>query len=254
MRIRYGVACMAAATLGFFPGLVAAQETAVHAFFSNGVRAVIDQLRPQAEQAIGHPLEIQYGTTMSLQRRIEAGEAFDVTILTEEAITDLLKAGKLVNESRVELARCGIGMGMRAGGRAPDIRTTAALKQTLRGARSLTYARDGASRVYLERMFEQFGIAEELKPKTILEQGSAAANEQVAAGKAEFVLTLVSEILPAPGVALVGPLPAEVQNYVGFAAGISATAKDAVAARVLVRFLQSPEAAPVYRAKGMEPR
>ena len=257
MKTRSTTALFAAGALGlvmFSARPAAAQGTEVHAFVSNGMKAVIDDLRPQLERALGHPLAFQFGTTTGLKQRIEAGENFDVTVLTSEAVADLLKEGELAADSRTDLARCGIGVGMRTGASKPDIRTPGALKQALHNAKSITFARDGASRVYLEQMFQRFGIGDEMKAKTLLESGSVAANARVQAGGAEYILTLVSEILPAPGVTLVGPLPGEVQNYVNFSGGVSAKASNAAAAKALLRFLKGSAAAPVYQAKGMEPR
>lgn len=258
MKKRSGVAVLQAALIGIWCGgaiPALAQGTEVHAFISNGVKGVIDELRPQAEKAIGHPLAIQFGTTTALKQRIEAGESFDVTILTTEAVADLVKSGQAAADSRVDLARSGIGMGMRAGAAKPDIGTAEALKQTLHRAKAVSFARDGASRVHLEQMFQGFGMAEEMKGKTMLESGSAASNNLVRDGKAEYVLTLVSEILPAaPGVVLVGALPEQVQSYVSFAGAASAKTANGTAARALLGFLKSAAAQPVYREKGMEPR
>ena len=145
-------------------------------------------------------------------------------------------------------------MGVRADAPKPDIGTSDALKQTLLKAKSITYAQDGASRIYLEKMFDRLGIGGEVKPKIILEQGSPGAGARVANGGAEMVMTLVSEILPMPGVDFVGPLPAQLQSYVSFAAGVGAKAANAEAGKALIKFLKSPEAAPAFKPKGMEAR
>lgn len=255
MQQRGIAAGLAVASLGFLLAApAAAQSQPVHLFISNGVKAVIDELKPQAEKAIGHPLSIEYGTTTALKARIESGAAFDATILTREAIADLLKGGKLDTSTKSDLARCGIGVGARVGASKPDISTPDALKQTLLRAKSVAYAKDGASRVHLEQMFDHFGIAQEMKQKSLLESGSARSNELVSEGKADLVLTLVSEILPAKGVYLVGPLPAAVQSYVNFSFGTSSKSGNGAADLALDRFLKSPEAAAVFRAKGLEPR
>lgn len=229
-----------------------AQGDTIHVLVSNGVKAVVDELKPQAERAIGHPLSIEFGTTSGLKQKIEAGENFDATFLTSDAIADLVKSGKLAGSS--SLARCGIGMGARAGAPKPDIRTPEALKETLHKAKAITYAQDGASRVFIEKMMGGFGIADQMKAKTMLVPGSVKSNELVAAGKADYVLTLVSEILPAPGVELIGPLPEQVQNYISFSAGVSAKAAHAESGKALVQFFKGPAAAAVYKAKGLEPR
>jgi molybdate transport system substrate-binding protein len=103
-------------------------------------------------------------------------------------------------------------------------------------------------------MFAQFGMADAMKAKTVLTPSSVNSNQLVSGGKAQYILTLVSEILPAPGVDLVGPLPAEVQSYVNFAAGISAMPANAEARAALLKFLKSSAVAPVFKAKGLETR
>src|SRR5204862_5568104 len=147
-----------------------------------------------------HPLAMQFNTTVSLRQRIAAGESFDVAILTAEAIDALIKEGKIVARSRADVGSVGIGVGVRAGAAKPDIRTVDAMKRTLLNAKSITYAQDGASRQYIEKMVNELGIAESVKPKTLLRQGSDASNASVASGEAELVITLTSEIMPAPGV------------------------------------------------------
>ncbi len=243
------------AALGMAWALTAAgQGTPIRVFVSNGVKTVVDEIRPQWERAAGRPVSLEFGTTASLKQRIEAGEPFDATVLTSDVIADLAKEGRVTSASRAEVARCGIGVGMRAGATKPDIRTPDALKRTLHNAKSISFAEQGASRVYLEKLFHQFGLADEMKTKTVLTPNSVKSNELVRDGKAEYILTLVSEILPAQGVELVGPLPADVQSYVNFAAAVSAKSASPDAGKALVQFLKSPAAAPVFKAKGLEPR
>jgi molybdate transport system substrate-binding protein len=234
-------------------GTAAAQQP-VHILCSNGVREVIKDLQPKCERAIGHPLAIEYGSTADLVKKIGNGEKFDLTIMTTEAVDKLIQSGKLAAATRADIARCGVGVGIRAGAPKPDISTPEAMKATLLKARYVSYAADGASRKFVEQMEQKFGIADQMKPKTILTHGSVEADANVAAGKADLVLTLGSEILPAPGVQLVGPLPAAVENYVNFAAAVNSTSQNADPAKAVIQFLKSSAAAPVYRAKGMEAR
>jgi molybdate transport system substrate-binding protein len=243
----------AAFVLAVAAGTAAAQNAPVHVLASNGIKAVIEELQPQAERVVGRPLTVEFDTSSSVKKRIEGGEAFDMAILTSDVIEDLSKAGKIATGTRTELARCGIGIGVRSGAVKPDIRTSDALKKTLLAAKSITYAQDGASRTYILEMLDKFGITDTMKAKTILEQGSVRSNARVAEGSAEMVLTLVSEILPAKGVELVGPLPADVQHYVNFAAGIGANSKNADAGKVVAKFLSGPAIRPTLKAKGMEP-
>jgi molybdate transport system substrate-binding protein len=154
--------------------------------------------------------------------------------------------------SRTDLARCGVGVGIRKGAAKPDIKTPAALKQTLLNAKSITYVTKGASRHTIEAMLTHLGIADQMKAKTRFAPASEAAGESVANGHAELLITLVSEIVTVPGVELVGPLPSEVQGYINFAAGVGANAKNADAANKVIGFLSSSAAAPTYKAGGME--
>ncbi len=235
--------------------LLVAQEASVQVdgirvLASNGVRAVLEELRPGCEREIGHTLTLEFDTSAALRRRIESGEEFDVAILTSEIIDDLGKLGKIATPT--DLARSGIGVGVRKGVEKPDIGTREALRKAILKARAIAYARDGASRVHIEAMLERMGIAEEVEKKTILEQGSGRAMAEVAEGRAELVLTLISEILPAPGIELLGPLPADFQNEVSFRAGVNARTRDADSSRALIRFLTGPTAARTFEAKGME--
>jgi hypothetical protein len=150
------------------------------------------------------------------------------------------------------MGRAGIGVGIRAGGRRFEIGTADALKQALLTARSVTFAREGASRPHLERMFERLGIAAEMQAKTLLEPGSGQAAEKVVAGEAEILLTLVSEILPVDGMELIGPLPREFQSYISFDAALGAHAADAAAARAFIDCIAAPATAPAFAAKGIE--
>ena len=225
----------------------------VRVLVSNGMKAAMEELQPQCERAIGHPLAVQYNSTLSVKKMIEAGQGFDVTLITTEAIDDLIKQGKLAGSSRVALARSELGIGIRAGAPKPDIHTVDALKRSLRDAKSITFPQDGASRGYIEKMFERLGIAADVKSKIILAQGSGPATESVAAGKAAMVITLFSEIVPIHGVEILGPLPGEYQSDIRFSAAASSTAQDSAAAKALITFLAGPKVAPMLKAKGLDP-
>ena len=229
------------------------QAPPVRVLVSNGMKAAMEELQPQCERAIGHLLALQFNSTLSVKKMIEAGQEFDVTLITTEAIDDLIKQGKLTAGSRAALARSELGIGIRAGAPKPDIHTIEALKRALRDAKSITYPQDGASRGYIDKMFERLGIAAEVKPKIILAKGSGPATESVAEGKAQFVITLFSEIVPIHGVEILGPLPGEYQSDLRFSAAASTSAKDAEAAKALIAFLAGPKVAPALKAKGLDP-
>jgi molybdate transport system substrate-binding protein len=241
-------AATALACTVLFASAVSAQNAPTRVLVSAGVRAVVEELKPQCERALGHPLSIEVGSTTDLRQKIESGEAFDVAILTTTAIDALAKTGK--TGAGTPLARAGIGVGIHAGDAKPDISTPEAFKRALLHATTIAYAGDGASRTYIDSMFQKMDIANDLKPTVVLTHGSAAAGEKAAATKGGIVLTLVSEILPMKGVQLVGPFPSEVQNYIYFSAAAKGNNPDAAK---LIAFLSSPSAASIYKAKGMEP-
>jgi molybdate transport system substrate-binding protein len=241
-----GVALLAAAKLAV------AQTAPIRVLASNGPRAVLEDLKPQIERDSGRVLAIEFSTTAALRQKIEAGEAFDVTVLTTEAVDALAKAGKVAAESVTALGRSGVGVGVRAGAAKPDVATPDSLKRALLAAKSLTWVGVGASRPHIERMLDTLGIAAEVGAKVVLAQGVDESIESVAQGKVEMVLTLTSEILPASGVQYAGPLPAELQGYVSFAAGVGAASAARADAAKVVAALRAPAAARVYEAKGLE--
>jgi molybdate transport system substrate-binding protein len=227
-----------------------AQEHAVRVLISNGFRAVFDDLVPVCEKSIGHRVTVQSGTSTSLIEKVNAGEPFDVAIMTTEAMETLGKSGKIA--ARTPLGRSGIGIGSRAGAKKPDIANAEALKKTFLAAKAITYAGDGASRPHIDRMMGTLGIADVMTKKTLLEQGSVRAAARVASGDADLLITLVSEILPAPGVELVGPLPTQFQNYVSFAGAAAVKSDHAAAGKALISCLSGPNVATTLKAKGME--
>jgi molybdate transport system substrate-binding protein len=233
-------------------GLTPADAAEIRVLASNGVKAAVEELKPQLEKASGSTLSIDFSTTAALRERIEKGEAFDVAILTDEAMDALIKAGKLSPKLHGTLARVGIGVGYRKGAPKPDVRTAASIKQALLNAKSIAYTGNGASRPGIDRMFEQLGIAGQLHTKSHL-TAAGAAPASVGKGESDLVLTLISEILPEPGVELAGPIPSEFQTYIGFSAAPSTKAAGSPAAAALIAFMKSPAAAATYRVKGMEP-
>ena len=257
MTIRLFATAFAAATIGFTllcTPEAAAQGTPVRVLVSNGMKAALEELQPQCERTIGHPLALQFNSTAGVKKKIEAGEVFDVTIISSEAIGDLIREGKLASASRAEVAHSTLGIGIRAGAVKPDIHTTDALKQTLQQAKSITYPQDGASRPYIEKMFERLGISADVMPKIILAEGSGPATESVASGRAAMVITLFSEIVSVHGVEILGSLPGRFHYDIHFGAAASVAAKDMPGAQALIGFLVGPEAARTFKTKGLEPR
>jgi molybdate transport system substrate-binding protein len=247
-----GPVVAALACLGPAPAQPSAQIPPLRALSSNGVRVAVESVLPDCERSVGRALDVEYGTSASIRQRIAGGEHVDVAFITAAVVAELVRDGHLIAGSVTPLGRAGIGVGVRRGGRQFDIRSAASIKQTFLEATSVTFARDGASRRYIESMFEQLGIAAEMQAKTLLEPGSVQAAEKVAAGDAEILLTLVSEILPEDGMQLLGPLPLEFQSYIAFDAALGAQASDAAAAGALVACLAAPAATPAFASKGLQ--
>jgi molybdate transport system substrate-binding protein len=218
-------------------------------------KQILLALVPGFETATGHKVALDNATAGVLTRRIEAGEAFDVAVLGPDALDALIGKGKIAAGTRVALARVGVGVVVKAGAPKPAIATVDDFKRALLAAKSVAYidpAAGGSSGIYVAKLLQRLGVADAVNAKAKLIQGGAVA-EHIADGEAELGLHQISEILPIPGVTLVGPLPAEIQNYTVYAAGIAAGAHDPAAARALIDRLVGPDAAAVLKAKGMEP-
>jgi molybdate transport system substrate-binding protein len=245
--VRYAAALGAAIAIIEAP---AAQTVVV--LSSNGVRAPVERLMTQCTRAAGRQVSVTYDTSSSIRQRMTGGEAVDAVLATTEAVDGLAKGGQLDSSSMTPLGRAGIGLGMRAGVHRPKIGTAAEVKLTLLNAKSVAYAADGASRPHIERMFERLGIVDEMRAKTLMEQGSTRAAERVVGGDAEILLTLVSEILPVEGLELLGPVPAEFQSYISFAGALSGRASSRDAARAFIDCVAAPAAAPTFAELGIE--
>jgi molybdate transport system substrate-binding protein len=231
---------------------VAAQNSDVRVLASNGIKAVLEDLLPQCQHVIGHPISVQYRPTAALKQEIDAGEPFDVVIVTAESIVQLSKEGKTTGGEGTPISRVGVGIGIRKGAPRPDISTPDALKRAMLSAKAIAYGPSGASFPYITRMLDTLGIADAMKAKTLFFDTSDGTNAAVVQGKAEFGITLVSEILPVQGLELLGPFPDEFQGYVRFSAAVSANAKNPEAAGSLIKFLAGPEALPSIKARGMQ--
>jgi len=222
---------------------------------STALKAAMEELAPQFERATEYKLAITYGPSAALKPQIEAGEPFDLAMITPASIDDLIKQGRIEAGSRSNIGRTGIGVAIRAGAPKPDIGTVAAFKRALLDAKSITYgdpARGGLSSVYFVGLLERLGIADQIKAKARLGTASEGVRP-VATAEAELGIGQASEIPLVPGVELLGPFPAELQSYTNVTAGVSAHAKQADGAKALIKFLTAPAAIPLFKAKGFEP-
>ncbi|HXX08932.1 MAG TPA: molybdate ABC transporter substrate-binding protein [Pseudolabrys sp.] len=227
----------------------------VRVLTAGAFKEVVLALVPDFEKQTGNKVVVANDTAGALKKRIEGGEAFDVAIITPAVVDELASAGKVVTGSRVNIASVGVGVVVKEGAAKPDVSTVEALKQALLSAKSVAYidpASGGSSGIYIDKLLEHLGIADQVRPKAKLKKGGHVA-DLIVSGEAELGLHQISEIVPVKGAALVGPLPKEIQNTTTYASGLSAAAQNKEAAQALIKTFSSPAAAAILKSKGMEP-
>jgi len=230
--------------------------TALKVYSTIGVRSAVEQLVPQLEKASGRKLAITWGTAPMLVKRIEGGETADVLILSRAGLDSLSNQGRIAPGSDVTLASSGVAIAVKAGAPKPDISTAQALKQTLLRAKSISYsepAAGGASGVYFAKLLDRMGIADAMKAKTKFPPAGGFSGTLLVTGAAELAVQQKPELLHVAGIEIVGFLPGDLNMVTAFAAGIGADSKNANAAKAVIKSLHSPEAAAVFRAKGLDP-
>jgi len=210
------------------------------------------ELVAQFEKATGHKVRTDFTGTLNVQKRLAAGESFDLIIMAAPAIDEQIKLGKALAGSRVDFAKSGVGVAVKKGAPKPDIESVDALKRTLLAAKSIGYS-TGPSGVYILTVFEKLGVASEVKGKLKQTPSGVFVGTLIASGETEIGFQQISELKHFAGIDFVGPLPNEVQRMTVFSTGVHAGAKQADAARALVTFLTAPAAAPVIRKHGLEP-
>jgi molybdate transport system substrate-binding protein len=230
---------------------------------SNAVKAALSRLVPAFERARGHEVASIWGGTLDISKRVAAGEIVDVVILAAERIDDLIRQGRLEAGSRVDIARSGIGVAVRAGARKPDIASPAALKAALLAARRVVLS-SGPSSVHLAELFRLMGIADAVAPKihqigpglpvagALSDRKSLSERAALAHDEGVIGFTQVSELLGHDGIDFVGPLPGELQRITTWSAGLHVAAPKRDAAKALLAFLTAPAAAAVFRRCGMD--
>ena len=229
-----------------------AQAADINVLASNALKEAYLELVPGFEKATEHKVATTWAGTNDIKKRMAAGETYDLVIMAGPALDELIKQGKIVPGSRVDLAKSGVGVAVRAGAPKPDISSGDALKRALLAAKSIAYS-SGPSGVYMEGLFRRLGIADEIKPKLKQTQPGNPVGEVIARGEAEIGFQQVSELLPIAGIDYIGPLPPDIQHITVFSGGIHTGAKQPEAAKALVKFITAPAAVPVIKKKGMEP-
>jgi molybdate transport system substrate-binding protein len=251
MKSHMYVAAIVAAVLGYGSQANAAE---IKVLSAGAFKQVVLALVPGFEKQTGHKVTVDNGTAGELEKRIEGGEAFDVTVITPGVVDKLTAAGKIAAGTKTTLASVGVGVMVKAGAPKPDISTVDAFKKAVLDAKSVAYIdpkSGGSSGVYLEKLFEKMGIADQVKPKAKLKNGGYVA-DLIKSGEAELGIHQISEIVPVKEVTLIGPLPKEIQNVTTYAGGLSAAAKEKDAAAAFLKYLAGPDAAAVLKSKGMD--
>ncbi len=223
---------------------------------SPGLKAAYQELVPQFERKTGHTIETVYGPSMgsaseAIPNRLQRGESADVIILASSALDELTKKDKIIPDTRINLARSGIAIAVRAGAQKPNISTVEDLKRTLLAAKSIAYS-DSVSGVYVSNeLFPRLGIADAIRSKCVKVDGMVGP--AIARGDAEIGFQQMSELLPIPGIDIVGPIPAEAQKITTFSGGVAVNSKNPEIAKQFLRYLASPESAPAIKRAECNP-
>ena len=219
-----------------------------------GIRAAVEKMIPDFEKKTGHKVKATFGSGLGTKQQVARGEPFDVPIV-QPPYPEVIASGNVVARTETPLATVAVAVAVRKGAPKPDISTAEAVKRMLLAAKAISYpdpAGGAAAGVSFGKTLEKLGLAERLKPKIKLAMGGAAAMAMVAKGEADIGLTFLSE-MDDPGVDAVGALPREISTPTALVGFLSAHAKAPEAAKALLKYLSSSDAAKVYRASGMQP-
>lgn len=219
---------------------------------SNAVKEALLQLIPEFQRRTGHQVDVAWGGTTDIIRRVLDGNPCDLVAIPDAGIDDLIRQGRLREGGRVDFVRSGIGVAAASNSVRPNVDSRPALRQTLLSARSIVLS-SGPSSVYLLKLFEEMGISEDIKSRIRRLPVGESVGQALARGEGEIGFTQISELLEIKGIEYVGPLPADTQHYTVFSFGTSVGARDPAAVRSFVNFLKSPAAEPAIRHAGQEP-
>lgn len=228
------------------------RAAAIKVMASPAIKEAYLELVPAFEKSSGHKVTTIWAGTVDVVKRIGGGEPVDLVIASAASIDNLTKQGRIVPGGTTVIAKSGIGVAVRTGAPKPDISSGDALKRALLAATSIGCS-TGPSGVYLEGLFERLGVADQIGAKLVRVPIGQSVGEAVARGEAELGFQQVSELLPVKGTDFVGPLSPDVQEVTAFSAGLHASAAAPDAAKALVDFLRSPDAASVITRSGMQP-
>jgi molybdate transport system substrate-binding protein len=228
------------------------QSGELRIFTTRSIATVLEKIGGDFERGTGRRLNVTTDVAARMVRRINAGEPFDLLVASPAQIDGLIGEGKIIRETRTDLARSGIGVAVRAGAAKPDVSSVDAFTRALLRARSIAYLKEGQSGVYVAGVIERLGLADAIRAKLTLTE-TDIVSELVSRGEVELGIVVITQILTTQGVTLAGPLPPDLQSYITFTGGISASSQSIDAAKELMAFLTSPAASTVMRSQGMEP-
>jgi molybdate transport system substrate-binding protein len=242
-----------AAVIGLAMALApAAQAAELRVLAGGAMTSVWADLQPKYEQASGHKLEIFFGTTPNLIKEATSGKVFDLGIVPVEVMQDAAARARFAAGATIDVARVGLGVAVRAGAARPDITTPDTLKASLIRAQSIATLPASAAGAQVMKTFERLGVSDAIKGKLQAKAAPAEVVQAVAKGEAELGVFLVN-VLTAPGLDVVGPFPAELQQEIVFTAAPALDTTHAEAAKALIAYLKSPEAIAIIKARGMTP-
>lgn len=218
----------------------------------NAVKETVTEVAARFEKDTGRRVSFTWGGSEAIAKRVAEGEAFDVVVNTAAGVDRMVAEGKLASGSRVDFSRSAVAVAARAGLPRPDVSSVGALKTALLEAQAIAIS-SGASGRYLEQLFQKLGVADQIKHKIKQPPSGAQIGDMLARGEADLGFQQVTELMHGKGFQYLGPLPAEVQNYTVWAAGVHSSAAQADTARAFSRALAAPESAPAIRKYGLDP-
>lgn len=219
---------------------------------SMSTRDLLAEMAASCERELSQPVHTIAGGGVDIQKRVQAGEAVDIVVLAANAIDRLIAEGHLLAYSRTDLVRSGVAIAVPRGTPHPDVSSEAAVKQAVRAARSLGYS-TGPSGVYLEKLFERWGILGEIRSRIVVPPPGVAVGSLLASGDCELGFQQLSELANVAGIEVLGPLPPAIQLNTAFSGGISAHSQLAAAARHVLEYFASPAMAEVKRRHSLQP-
>ena len=228
-----------------------ANATEIKVISSQAIKEAYLAFAPEFERVSGYKLDTTWNGTNDILKKLRAGETFDMVILVTPSMEAMIKEGKVVPGSRVDLVRSGIAIGVPPGAPKPDISTTEAVKRALLAAKSIGYS-SGPSGVFLESLFKRWGIWDQVEPNIKQTPPGTPVGSLLARGEVDIGFQQVSELLLYPGIQYVGPVPPEMDTVSVFAGGVHTGARQPQAARELIKFISSPAVLPYIKKTGME--